>query len=425
MGDCLATALAVWAAALGSLSNPHLGPFPPWLNHTAAIAVASTLLARRRAPEVVLAVCLAAYTVHLSVFTTFFALYAEGAFRGPRRRSVVAIAALVSLATVSASSTSFWREPQVLLSQQGFAVLLTVLTPLLLGMYMGERRVALLAWVDRAERAEREQTLIADAAVAEERRRIAGEMHDVVSHRVSLMVVHANALQYVSGDPDAAKQASTTIATAGRQALDELREMIGVLRRPQREDEQRTPAVQTPSQAAETGAAAPRAPEADREPAAGTGPEGGEAVLARLPELVDSSRSAGLPVELRTAGEPHRLPESTERAAYRIVQEGLTNVHKHAPGAETEVTVAYRGETVRVGVRNSAPSDERAGEGTASDGEPLLPSGGHGLIGLRERVRLAGGTIETGQRRGGGFAVEAELPAAVTAGAGADGASGA
>ena len=424
MGDCLATGLAVWAAALGSLSNPHLGPFPPWLNHATAIAVALTLLARRRAPEVVLAVCLTAYTMHISVFTTFFALYAEGAFRGPRRRSVVAVTALVSLATVSASSTSFWSEPRALLSQQGFAVLLTVLTPLLLGMYMGERRVALLAWVDRAERAEREQTLIADAAVAEERRRIAGEMHDVVSHRVSLMVVHANALQYVSGDPDAAKQASTTIATAGRQALDELREMIGVLRRPQREDEQRTPAAQPPSQAVETGAA-PQAPEADRGPAAGNGSEVGEAVLARLPELVNSSRSAGLPVELRTAGEPHRLPESTERAAYRIIQEALTNVHKHAPGAETEVTVAYRGETVRVGVRNSAPSAERAGEGTASDGEPLLPSGGHGLIGLRERVRLAGGTIETGQRRGGGFAVEAELPAAVTAGAGADGASGA
>ncbi len=418
MGDCLATALAVWAAALGSFSNPHLGPFPPWLNHTVAIAVALTLLARRRAPEVVLAIGLAAYSVHVSVFTVFFALYAEGAFRGPRRRSVVAVAALVSLAAVSVSNTSFWNEPQVLLSQQGFAILLTVLTPLLLGMYMGERRVALLAWVDRAERAEREQTLIADAAVAEERRRIAGEMHDVVSHRVSLMVVHANALQYVSGDPDAAKQASTTIATAGRQALDELREMIGVLRRPQSEDEQRTPA-------AETGAVSAQAPQTDREPAAETGSESGEAVLARLPELVDSSRSAGLPVELRTAGEPHRLPESTERAAYRIVQEALTNVHKHAPGAETEVTVAYRGETVRVGVRNSAPSDERSGAGTASDGAPLLPSGGHGLIGLRERVRLAGGTIETGQRRGGGFAVEAELPAAVTAGAGADGASGA
>lgn len=417
VGDCVATGMAVWAAALESLDNPHLGPFSPWLNLTLGVVVALTLLMRRHAPEVVLVLCLAAHSVHLSVFTLALALYAEGAYRGTRRRGVVWIAAVVTLLLFATESTSYWREPEQLLSQQSVAFLFLVLVPLLFGLYMGERRAVLRAWVDRAERAEREQTLIADAAVAEERRRIAGEMHDVVSHQVSLMVVHANALQYVAEDPAAAKEASNTIATAGRQALNELREMIGVLRRPQSEQEPPAAVDASPATTAPAPAAEPVSTPASAEPTAETGTgTGGEAggsrpALARVPALVASSRSAGLPVELRVTGEPRPLPEASERAAYRIIQEALTNVHKHAAGAETEVTVAYRDGTVRVGVRNYAPSGERFGEGTASDGTPLLPSGGHGLIGLRERVRLAGGGIETGQRPGGGFLVVAELPA--------------
>ncbi|GAA2618019.1 hypothetical protein GCM10009863_35000 [Streptomyces axinellae] len=440
VGDCLTTAIAVWLSVVETLDNPRLGPLTPWLNLTVGILVALTLLARRRAPEMVLAVCLAAHSVQLSVFTLFFALYAEGAYRGPRQRGVASAAALVSLLVLVSAHTSLWHEPRQLVSQQSFAYLLTVLVPLLFGLYTGERRAALRAWVDRAERAEREQTLIADAAVAEERRRIAGEMHDVVSHQVSLMVVHANALHYVAEDPSAAKEASDTIATAGRQALTELREMIGVLRRPQPEDEHRPPAASTapaPPQAAAGSAPGPApapfpqepdaaAPEALGAPVSGpgtgarTGAEtgtGSRPALARVPALITSSRGAGLPVELRTTGQPRPLPETTERAAYRIVQEALTNVHKHAPGAETEVRIDYRDDTVRVSVRNDAPPDDRSGESTASDGTPLLPSGGHGLIGLRERARLAGGGIETGPRPGGGFLVAAQLPAKAAANA--------
>ncbi|WP_236591829.1 sensor histidine kinase [Streptomyces sp. NHF165] len=447
VGDVVTTVVAVWLAVIESVDNPRLGPFAPWLNLTVGVVVALTLLARRRAPEVVLAVCLAAHAFHLSGFSVFFALYAEGAYRGPRQRRVVALAAVVSLATLLAESGFLWRQPERLLSQQSLAFVLVVLVPLLFGMYVGERRAVLRAWVDRAERAEREQTLIADAAVAEERRRIAGEMHDVVSHQVSLMVVHANALQYVAEDPAAAKEASNTIADAGRQALNELREMIGVLRRPQSEDERRSPdgvaaapgteaapgaASQSASASASTSASALTSASTSAEPGAPAPPSETEAVpgpsagsggtrpaLSRVPELIASSRSAGLPVEARTTGQARSLPDSTERAAYRIVQEALTNVHKHAPGAETEVAVVYRDETVRVSVRNEAPPEERAGRGTASDGTPLLPSGGHGLIGLRERVRLAGGGIETGPRPGGGFLVVAELPAAPGAAAAA------
>ncbi|MDJ1130802.1 sensor histidine kinase [Streptomyces iconiensis] len=435
VADCVAVGVAVWLSLVQDLKNPHLGPFPPWLNLTLGVVVALTLLARRRAPEVVLAVCLAAHVTQLSVMTLFLALYAEGAYRGPRHRRVAWGAALVSLLALSFQSTALLREPQHLLSPQALIFLLLTLVPFLLGMYVGERKAVLRAWVDRAERAEREQTLIADAAVAEERRRIAGEMHDVVSHQVSLMVVHANALHYVAGDETATKGASTTIATAGRQALDELREMIGVLRRPQ--GEQPPPDAAPPSATEEAatphqdpGAAASGAgsktgtetgtrtrtgtedrTETDPDPEPGSGPVTNRPALTRLPTLIASSRSAGLPVVLRTTGEPRPLPESTERAAYRIVQEALTNVHKHASGAETEVTVAYQHDTVRVGVRNRAPSGERTGRGTAPDGTPLLPSGGHGLIGLRERVRLAGGTIDMGPHPDGGFQVTAQLPA--------------
>ncbi|MFG7940317.1 sensor histidine kinase [Streptomyces cacaoi] len=134
-------------------------------------------------------------------------------------------------------------------------------------------------------------------------------------------------------------------------------------------------------------------------------------------------------MELRTTGEPRPLPETTERAASRIVQEALTDMLKHAPGAQTESAVAYRDDTVCVSVRNYVPTEVRSGEEPASDGTPRLPSGGHGLtgliglIGLRERVRLAGGGGQTGTA-GSGFLVVAELPAPCPAETAAGPASG-
>ncbi len=375
-------ALSVW----NSTKNPYLGPAAPWANLLLAGASAVPLLLRRRVPEVVLAVAFVAEALHISIFALPCAFYAEGAYRGPHsRRTVWATAGVGLLYVIPWGNADAWSHPRTLLG--GFLVnfVLAILVPLLLGLYVGERRAVLAGLVERAERAEREQRLLAEAARAEERQRIAGEMHDVVSHQVSLIVVHANALATVAHDPKVTAEAAAIIQTAGRQALTELREMLGLLRGG-------GPAAGDVQERAEPAKQA-RATEADG------------AAVDRIAALADSSRAAGLPVSLRTEGDPRPLAEPVERAAYRVVQEALTNVHKHAPGAATDIRVAYEPRTLRVSVTNGPAEEVPDGSG------PLLPSGGHGLIGLGERVRLAGGDIESGPLADGGFRVLATLPA--------------
>ncbi|MFC4908040.1 sensor histidine kinase [Actinomadura gamaensis] len=243
--------------------------------------------------------------------------------------------------------------------------------PVILGMYMGARKQLLASLQERAARLEREQHLLAERARAEERTRIAREMHDVVANRVSVMVVHAGALKAVAArDPDRAVQTATVIGDMGRQALEELRQVIGVLR--QGEDELAT-----------------RAP-----------------TLDDVRDLVGQSGAAGLVVDLVVLGEERPMPSAISRTVYRIVQEALTNVHKHAGGASTRVDVRLPPDAVEVSVVNRA-----APEGAAEHG---LPSGGNGLVGLRERVVALGGHFEAGPARDGGFAVRARLPVPTT-----------
>ncbi len=377
-------ALSVW----NSTKNPYLGPAAPWANLLLAGASAVPLLLRRRVPEVVLAVAFVVEALHISIFALPCAYYAEGAYRGPHsRRTVWAAAGAGLLYVIPWGDADIWSHPRSLLG--GFLVnfVLAMLVPLLLGLYMGERRAVLAGLVERAERAEREQRLLAEAARAEERQRIAGEMHDVVSHQVSLIVVHANALATVAHDPKVTAEAAAIIQTAGRQALTELREMLGLLRG--------SPEGGNTTKQAEQAEHAEQAEVTAADGAAGE----------RIAALADSSRAAGLPVTLHTEGEPRPLAEPVERAAYRVVQEALTNVHKHAPGATTDIRVGYEPRTLRVSVTNGPA------EGAPDGSGPLLPSGGHGLIGLGERVRLAGGDIETGPLADGGFRVLATLPA--------------
>jgi signal transduction histidine kinase len=190
----------------------------------------------------------------------------------------------------------------------------------------------------------------------------------VVAHRVGLMVLHAGALEVSLADPAAAEQAGLVRRT-GREALEELRQVLGVLR--------------------EHDDAAPLDP---------------QPTLADLDRLAQQSRDAGMQVSVVVGGEPRRLPATVERTAYRLVQEALTNVHKHAGNAPTEVGVGYGRDCLEVAVRNAAPADgPRPG--------PALPGGGHGLVGLRERVTLLGGTFEAGPRLDGGFEVRASIPA--------------
>jgi signal transduction histidine kinase len=251
-----------------------------------------------------------------------------------------------------------------------YAVLLTVLlvgTPLLFGLWVGARRALVATLRERAEQLEREQTAVAEQARMQERARIAREMHDVVAHRVSLMVVHAGALETNLADRAAARQAGM-IREVGREALTDLRQVLSVLR-----DQQHTGAVeQRPS-------------------------------LDRLDELVGHSRDAGLPVSVRTEGERRELPATVERAVYRLLQEALTNVHKHAAGAATDVALCYHPDRVELSVRNARP---------AAPPDPHLAraSAGHGLIGLRERIDLLNGTFSAAPRPDGGFEVRACIP---------------
>jgi len=246
----------------------------------------------------------------------------------------------------------------------GGAVL--VLLPGAVGIYVRTRAQLMRALRERAERAEAEQELLARDAVLTERTRIAREMHDAVGHRVSLMVLQAGAIEMAAADPQRVEQLAGQVQTAGRQALDELRQMVGVLRAGETEE-------------------APLAPQPG---------------LDALARLVEESRQAGMAVDLDGPADGAAIDPAVSRAAYRIVQEALTNAAKHAPGARVSVAVQRPAEQLVVRVVS--------GPGRAS--EPA-PGGGYGLVGLAERVRTLGGRLTAEPRLDGGFLVEAVLPA--------------
>ena len=245
--------------------------------------------------------------------------------------------------------------------------LLATAVPAVIGRYMEARRKLMANLRERAERTDREQRLLAEQARAEERARLASEMHDVVTHRVSLMVLQAGAIEVTSPDPRT-RLAAAGLRAAGMQALNELRELVGVL------GGERT---------GESPSVGPPAPRAD------------------LRELVDASVAAGVDVRLECSGDSDGVPSAVLRTVHRVVQEALTNVHKHAPGGRVRVDVRYGTDAVSVAVTNTQATADPA----------LAPTGsGSGLRGLRERVSIIGGTLEAGPRADGGFAVRAELP---------------
>jgi signal transduction histidine kinase len=234
-----------------------------------------------------------------------------------------------------------------------------------LGAWARTRVELLAALTERAEKAESERELMARDAVLTERTRIAREMHDAVGHRVSLMVLQAGAIEMAATDPGRVGQLADQVQTAGRQALDELRQMVGVLR--------------------------------DGDDAAPLGPQPG---LDDLPRLVEQSRQAGMAVDLRGLPASPPVDPAVGRAAFRIVQEALTNGGKHAPGASVCVEVERPADHLVVRIVNGPPTHPAV----ASSG------GGYGLAGLGERVRTLGGRLRTEPRLDGGFVVEAVLP---------------
>jgi signal transduction histidine kinase len=251
-----------------------------------------------------------------------------------------------------------------------FILLITVAT-VAWGMFVRARRQLVASLRERADRAEAEQQLRVEQARQHERARIAREMHDVLAHRISLLSMHAGALEFrPDAPPEEIARAAGVVRASAHQALQDLREVIGVLR---------------------------------EEPAVNGGPERPQPTLANLPGLLDESRQAGMHVSSDCrVDDLGAVPEGVGRNAYRIVQEGLTNARKHAQGAAVDVTVdGAAGTGLTVEVRNRLP----VGVAAAS-----IPGTGTGLIGLTERATLAGGRLDHGRTADGDFELRAWLP---------------
>ncbi|GAA4210648.1 hypothetical protein GCM10022252_78690 [Streptosporangium oxazolinicum] len=284
-----------------------------------------------------------------------------------RRRSHLTVYA------VSASLLFVIPPPGAALTSSLGGVALFVWLPMALGLWATARGQVLEGLRERADRLEREQSARTERARAQERARIARDMHDVVAHRVSLMVLHAGALEINAAERRTATQAEL-IRTTGVEALAQLRAVLGVLN---------TPSAEHPRPGGE-----PAGEPLVERPA-----------LADLDRLLDRSRSAGVPVERRDEGTARALPAMVEHAAYRVVQEALTNVHKHAGAVATRVTLRFLPSALEVTI-GSAPGG----------GDRVLPGGGFGLAGLRERVELLDGEFTARRDADGGFTVRAWLP---------------
>ncbi|WP_405729431.1 histidine kinase [Streptomyces sp. NBC_00028] len=264
----------------------------------------------------------------------------------------------------------FWLRPDPDLPYLAAVVIIVLLTAVVIacGMVVRSKRQLMLSLRDRARRAENEARLRAEQAQRLAREAIAREMHDVLAHRLTLLSVHAGALEFRPDAPQAeVARAAGVIRESAHEALQDLREIIGVLRAGDHDD---------------TGRPQP--------------------TLAALDALVAESREAGMKVTLDLrVSDPAGVPASVGRTAYRIAQEGLTNARKHAPGTEVAVAVeGAPGEGLTVSVRNPAPEGEVR----------PVPGSGQGLIGLTERATLAGGRLEHGPEPDGGFGVRAWLP---------------
>ena len=363
----LALAVVATAAELGQVIGAAGTP-SPWALVLAVVAGA-VLVLRRQAPLAVFATTLAAGAAIVALgdepsgAPVFIALYTTAALC-ELRLSVAALAptVVVVAALSAATADSPGRE-----TSATFGAVIAVSLAIgswALGAYAQARRRYLRELQERAAYAEREREQLARIAVHEERASIARELHDIVAHSVSVMLVGVRgARDVLRSSPDAADDTLARVERSGEQSLTELRRILALLREPEQTAESRP----QPS-------------------------------LAELDELVANYRAAGLPVRLEVIGEPLPLPSGVELSVYRIVQEALTNALKHADPTIVAVRLAFR--------------DTRLELEVVDDGMPRpgAAATGQGLIGMRERVALLGGELETAPRAGGGFRVAAHLP---------------
>jgi signal transduction histidine kinase len=364
--DCLIVGLAAT-----NLVRIWLEPITP-RGATSALALAATIpfLARRRfplaAPLFALASLLGlsllvpgAAWEQLQLFLGALAAFWVIGSENDRRRAALGLVAGLAVAVATVTTDAGHRG----VSDYVFAVAITS-AAWLGGVVLGSHTRAAAAAERRAERSALEQELRAQEAVTAERARIARELHDVIAHTVSVMVVQAGAAEQVlEGENEEARAALASIRASGKGALLELRRLLAFIR------EDAT---------------------AELEP---------QPSLARLDELVAGVEAAGVAVDIDQSGEPRPLPPGLDQAAYRIVQEALTNTIKHAGrSAHAAVSIGWEPDALLISV-----TDDGVGAGNSA-------GTGHGLVGMRERAGLYGGTLTAGARREGGFAVRARLP---------------
>jgi len=368
--DVLVLLVSLWGALEVAFRHDPAEPrSTPWFAISAAAALPLPILARRRfsflAPASVwfLGPAISFIDGRLVVFSSSssvagaIASYLLGNLRDARQAQIgLAIA-------VFGSATVVYNSPAHTTGELVFVPVLFAIA-WLAGYALRERAEQAEIAELRAAQAERERDAATRIAVAEERTRIARELHDIVAHAMSVMVLQVGAVRHnlpksLSDDGDALRG----VEEAGRNALAEMRRLLSAMRTDGEQSE--------------------------------LAPQPG---LDRLEELLDEVRRAGLPVELHVEGEARPLPRALDLSAYRIVQEGLTNVRKHAQATRADVTLAYEPDEVRIEVRDD-------GTGASPNEGP-----GYGLVGIRERVKIYGGEMTTGMANGGGYILSTRLP---------------
>ncbi len=342
-----------------------------WSAVVLAAVAGGSLVLRRSAPLAVLAATLAATAGVVAVggeptgLIAGVALYTTAAECEPR----VSLAALVPVAALAAALSAATADTEGRHASAAFGATVAVMLAAgiwALGAYAQTRRRYTRALVQRAALAELEREQLATIAVHEERASIARELHDIVAHSVTVMLVGVRgARDVLLTAPAVADETLARVETSGEQSLTELRRILALLRSPEHDAEPRP----QPS-------------------------------LGDLNGLVADYRAAGLPVRLEVTGQRRPLPGGVELSVYRIVQEALTNVLKHAHPTRVTVTLSFRGSGLEIEVVDDAATRHDGGETTT----------GHGIVGMRERVVLLGGELETGRRVGGGYRVAAWLP---------------
>ncbi len=359
-----ALALIVLAVSMLPLLREYKGPIPEW-GYVLVVAQCLPLVFRRRWPFAVSFVC-GSLTVVYGVSSlpdppvayagllSFYSVAAHATRDRAYAAAIIAAFAITGALLFDPSSDFEDWTVQILL----FA------TAWLLGDSSRRRRVAATALAERNKQLERTRAAESAAAVAAERSRIARELHDVVAHHLSMMVVQAEGGAVAAGrDPAKAEATFDAIGAAGKQALNEMRRLLGVLK-------QDGPAALAPQPGA-----------------------------AEIADLVEGVRSAGLDVRFTVSGDPPELPPAVDLTAYRLVQEALTNCVRHSGATAVDVSVRYRPDAVELAVTDD-------GKGGTAEPRP----GGHGLFAMRERVALVGGTLDVGPAPDHGWAVRATLP---------------